>query len=310
MPHRSIQVVLVEDDADDAYLASQALTKDESRRYELNHVETLSELMELSLDSVDVILLDLGLPDSNGLSSVVHVINHFRNIPVIVLTGLKSEELGELAIQLGAEDYIPKDELNSTMLSRSIRFSIERHGLLQKLRNMAHVDSLTLLSNRADFEDKIESMLDYATRHQTKLGLLMVDLDGFKQVNDSLGHGAGDQVLAQFAARLKNRTRKSDVVARLGGDEFVLLLQPVESLDACEQVAKSKLECVKDPFLIYVNGAVHEVNVGMSIGIALYPDHAQSARNLKDCADKAMYDVKSQGKNHYRVYSSDEQKTG
>lgn len=306
MPHRSIQVVIVEDDADDAYLASQALIKDTARRYELNHVETLSELMELPLDSVDVILLDLGLPDSNGLSSVVHVVNHFRNVPVIVLTGLKSEELGELAIQLGAEDYIPKDELNGTMLSRSIRFSIERHGLLQKLRNMAHVDSLTLLSNRADFEEKIESMLEYAARHHSKLGLLMVDLDGFKQVNDSLGHAAGDQVLAQFAARLKNRTRKSDVVARLGGDEFVLLLQPVESLEACEMVAKSKLDCVNDPFLIYVNGAVHEVNVGMSIGIALYPDHAQGARNLKDCADKAMYDVKSQGKNHYRVFSSEQ----
>lgn len=302
MASRQVNIVLVEDDPDDVYITKQILNNDIQRQFKLSHVGSINELITTEFAEIDIILLDLGLPDSDGLASVVQVVNHFREIPVIVLTGLNNEDVGEAAIQLGAEDYIPKDELSASLLSRSMRFSIERHGLLRKLRNMAHVDSLTLLSNRADFDERLAHHLEYALRHDTRVGLLMIDLDGFKAINDNLGHGAGDQVLAQFAARIKNRIRKSDVAARLGGDEFALLLHPVESLAACESVAQAKLNSINEPFLIYVDGSVKEVSIGMSVGIAIYPDHGETGSALKSNADKAMYEVKKHGKNNYHVY--------
>lgn len=302
MPNRHVHIILVEDDPDDVYITQQILNSDVQRHYQLSNVGSIQELIDSDFQEVDAILLDLGLPDSDGLASVVQVVNHFREIPVIVLTGISNENIGESAIQLGAEDYIPKDELSASMLSRSLRFAIERHGLIRKLRNMAHVDSLTLLSNRADFDVRLAHQLEYAQRHNSRLGLLMIDLDGFKEINDTLGHSAGDQVLAQFAARIKNRIRKSDVAARLGGDEFALLLHPIESQMACESVAQAKLNSINEPFLIYVSGSVQEVSIGMSVGIAIYPDHGLTGSALKTNADKAMYEVKKRGKNNYYVY--------
>lgn len=302
MALRDVKILLVEDDDDDVYIAKTIMNSDPCCHYYLTHFTTFKDFIGVEHKDFDVILLDLGLPDSTGLSSVVEAVNHFRDIPVIVLTGLKSEELGEKAIQLGAEDYIPKDELNVTILSRSVRFSIERHSMMKKLRNMAHVDGLTLLSNRADYDERLGALLDFAQRHETQLGLIMIDLDGFKHINDTLGHNAGDQLLIQFSSRIKSQIRKTDVAARVGGDEFSLLLHPVDSAAACEKLAQMKLDHINEPFLIYADGAVKEVNVGMSMGIALYPQHGASAGELRENADKAMYEVKKHGKNNFLVF--------
>ena len=302
MALRYVNILLVEDDEDDVYIAKKIMNNDPYCHYHLTHFTTFKDLIGTEHKDFDVILLDLGLPDSSGLSSVVEAVNHFRDIPVIVLTGLKSEEVGEEAIQLGAEDYIPKDELNVTMLSRSVRFSIERHSMMKKLRNMAHVDALTLLSNRADFDERLTALLDFAKRHDTQLGLIMIDLDGFKQINDTLGHSAGDQLLIQFSSRIKSQIRKTDVAARVGGDEFTLILHPVDSIEVCEKFARIKLGHINQPFLIYVGGKVKEVKVGMSMGIALYPQHGTSAVELRANADKAMYEVKKHGKNNFLVF--------
>lgn len=303
MALRAVNVLLVEDDEDDVYIAKQVMDNDPFCQYQLTHLSSYQALLQADVRNTDIILLDLGLPDASGLNLVAEVVNHFRDIPVVVLTGLTSEELGEQAIQIGAEDYIPKEELASNLLSRSVRFAIERHGMLTKLRNMAHVDGLTLLSNRTDFDERLDSLMDFAQRHQSKLGLLLIDLDGFKEINDSLGHSAGDQVLIQFAARLKSHIRKTDVAARIGGDEFALILHPVDSVQACEQFTKLKLEHINEPFLIYADGNVKKVSIGMSVGIALYPEHGDSVNLLRDNADKAMYEVKKRGKNSYLVFN-------
>ena len=303
MALRAVNVLLVEDDEDDVYIAKQVMDNDPFCQYQLTHLSTYQALLQADVRTIDIILLDLGLPDASGLNLVAEVVNHFRDIPVVVLTGLTSEKLGEQAIQIGAEDYIPKEELASNLLSRSVRFAIERHGMVNKLRNMVHVDGLTLLSNRTDFDERLDSLMDFAQRHQSKLGLLLIDLDGFKEINDSLGHSAGDQVLIQFAARLKSHIRKTDVAARIGGDEFALILHPVDSVQTCEQFTKLKLEHINEPFLIYADGNVKKVSIGMSVGIALYPEHGDSVNLLRDNADKAMYEVKKRGKNSYLVFN-------
>lgn len=296
------QLLMIEDDSDDYYLTKQALAKDHKRRYKIDRAKSLRVASDFLDKEYDIILLDVMLPDSEGINSVLEVQSLFPKTPIVVLTGMGSDELGESAIQLGVSDYLSKTDMTPSLLSRSIRFSIERYSLIHKLQNMALVDPLTLLSNRADFMQKLEHHLEYSLRYQTKLALCMVDLDGFKEVNDSLGHKAGDQVLQQFATRLKQRLRKSDVLARLGGDEFVIMMLAVENEEASIHAAKEKMQAVAEPFLIYVDGKIHEVQLGMSIGICISGSGICTPDRLLHCADQAMYQVKQSGKNNIALH--------
>lgn len=291
------RVLVIEDDLDDLLLTQEALRQDYRRRYLVTHAPTVKKALSLASDSFDVILLDLILPDSNGLNTIIEVQHYFPNTPVIILSGLNDDGIGEEAIQLGVGDYLAKSDITPSLLSRSIRFSMERFSLMRDLKDLAHVDPLTLLPNRADFMQKLEHHHEYSVRHGTQMALCMLDLDGFKGVNDSLGHRAGDQVLQQFSARLKSRVRKSDVIARLGGDEFVVLMLKVENEQACRQAAQYKMKAVSDPFLVYIDGQVQKIDLGMSIGICISSPSIKSPDKLMHYADQAMYQVKRSGKN-------------
>jgi two-component system cell cycle response regulator len=304
MDSRLIKIVLVEDDHDDIYLFKSEVKKAFGNYASLEVCNSLSELMGIDRNTTDIIMLDMGLPDSTGLNTVVQVLNQFNTIPVVVLTGINSIDIGEQVVQLGAEDYIPKDELSHSLIARSIRFSIERHGLLNKVKDMAHVDPLTLLHNRAYFIDRLGQQCALSQRNTDIFALIMVDLDGFKEVNDTYGHRAGDQVLEQFSARLKSSTRRSDVLARLGGDEFVMIVSPLMGPTGCDVVSTSVLKCVNSPFLILQEDSVVQVEIGVSIGCSVFPSDATTPNSLLSCADKAMYAVKNSGKNGYKLFSS------
>ncbi|MFT7108949.1 MAG: two-component system cell cycle response regulator [Psychrobacter glaciei] len=304
MVSRLIKIVLVEDDHDDIYLFKNEVKKAFGNYATVDVRNSLSELMEIDRDATDIIMLDMGLPDSSGLNTVVQVLNQFNTIPTVVLTGLNSIDIGEQVVQLGAQDYIPKDELNYSLIARSIRFSIERHGLLNKVKDMAHVDSLTLLHNRAYFMDRLGQQCALSQRNTDSFGLIMVDLDRFKEVNDTYGHGAGDQVLEQFSARLKSSTRRSDVLARLGGDEFVMIVSPLMGSTGCDVIATTVLKCVSSPFLIFQGHRVVPVEIGVSVGCSVFPADGSTPNSLLSCADKAMYAVKNSGKNDYKLFSN------
>lgn len=304
MSNTLVRVVLVEDDKDDIYIFKNELLKAFNAEANLKECHSLSDLNLIDTNTVDIIMLDLGLPDSNGINTVVSVVNRFNQIPVVVLTGLNSVELGKQAIQFGAQDYIPKEELTHSLLQRSIRFSIERHTMFNKLKNMAHVDTLTLLYNRAYFLERLIQQCQLSKRKEEEFGVIMIDLDGFKEVNDTYGHNAGDQVLEQFSARLKSLTRRTDILARFGGDEFVMIVSPLLNEIGCGQVAEAKLRCTQDPFLIYHNGKVKPVKIGMSVGYSMFPVDSDDANGLIRCADKAMYMVKATGKNGVKSFSS------
>jgi PleD family two-component response regulator len=199
MVSRLINIILVEDDHDDIYLFKNEVKKAFGNSAKVDVCNSLSELTEIDRDATDIIMLDMGLPDSSGLNTVAKVLNQFNTIPAVVLTGLSSIDIGKRAVQLGAEDYIPKDELSHSLIARSIRFSIERRGLLNKVKDMAHVDPLTLLHNRAYFIDRLGQQCALSQRNTDIFALIMLDLDGFKEVNDTYGHRAGDQVLEQFS---------------------------------------------------------------------------------------------------------------
>jgi diguanylate cyclase (GGDEF)-like protein len=159
-------------------------------------------------------------------------------------------------------------------------------------------DALTGLPNRRYIYDRLGHDIDLANRHKLRLALMVVDLDGFKAVNDTYGHNAGDAVLKEVASRFKWASRTSDFVARTGGDEFVLVAENIDQVSSLEHLAQRLVECLAEPIEI---GDQSRVAVGCSIGIATYPDHSDNLDELLAAADRAMYAAKAGGKNSWRV---------
>ena len=170
----------------------------------------------------------------------------------------------------------------------------------ERISSLAYSDSLTGLANRTSFGPSLDQAVQRARRRNSKLALVFVDLDGFKEVNDLHGHDAGDELLVQLAGRLRGNLRASDLVARLGGDEFVVAVEEVQETGPIETVAKKLLAELVRPYSL----TTAEVMVTASIGISIFPDDAADAQALLKHGDTAMYSAKQAGKNTYRFYSS------
>ncbi len=174
----------------------------------------------------------------------------------------------------------------------------ERKEVEYRLARLAHFDPLTGLANRARLADEIERQIMLARRHQSKIAVVFLDLDHFKKINDSLGHEAGDELLQAIAKKLKDSVREIDTVARLGGDEFIVLLPDIRMAeDVLIVTDKVRAECAR-PFQI----AGHEISVGISLGVSLYPDDAQDTHTLLRFADSALYHAKAEGRNNLQFY--------
>jgi diguanylate cyclase (GGDEF)-like protein len=167
------------------------------------------------------------------------------------------------------------------------------------LRFVASHDPLTGLFNRNIFNERLQQALAQAARFERSLSLLFIDLDGFKLINDTHGHDAGDALLAELAARLRATLREGDVIGRMGGDEFVVLIEEFAEVSQVAEVAKKLLETVTRPFVLHGQNC----QVTASLGISIYPDDGKDAETLIKNADTAMYRVKQQGKNSFRFFS-------
>ncbi len=171
----------------------------------------------------------------------------------------------------------------------------------QKLAHMAHHDVLTGLPNRALFTDRLTNLANQYPRYKQKSGLMFIDIDGFKAVNDEFGHDIGDELLVTLANSLSQCIRKSDTLARVGGDEFVIILENVTSLKNATNMAEKILKLFDEPLII----EEHRCNVDASIGIAIHPDDSDEVDDLVKKADTAMYQAKTSGKGRYCIYSRD-----
>lgn len=214
--------------------------------------------------------------------------------------GLRGNEMGGLRRGGGT---FPMELSLSEMHLGGVRYFIgivrdigERKRAEEKIAHLAHHDFLTGLPNRAYFSEILEHSIALTRRGQGKLAVLFLDLDGFKKINDTLGHEAGDLLLQGVSQRLQATVRESDTVARIGGDEFILLLESVTVPDNAVVVAQKIIDNLMPAFDL--NGA--SGRVGASIGIALYPQHGEQAEELLRRADDAMYQAKRNGKNRYR----------
>jgi diguanylate cyclase (GGDEF)-like protein/PAS domain S-box-containing protein len=187
--------------------------------------------------------------------------------------------------------------LGDTHFFTGLLRDISEQKLAQKqIEQLAHYDALTHLPNRSLFYDRLGQAIMMSKRRQRRIVLMYIDLDGFKQVNDSMGHHTGDLLLVEVAKRLRLCVRESDTLARLGGDEFTVILNDTHEREDMEMLAKKIIESIEQPFDLQD----HAVKIGVSIGIARYPDDASTTGTLLIVADKAMYAAKAAGKNTYR----------
>ena len=176
-----------------------------------------------------------------------------------------------------------------------------RKAAEQKIEFLAHYDALTRLPNRALFADRLDLALLATGRNEKKVALLFLDLDKFKNINDTMGHLAGDILLQSVAERLKSCVRESDTICRQGGDEFMILLPDVDNADDVENVAKKIITAMESPHPIAIDG--QDIVVTFSVGISIFPDNAEDSETLIKCADAAMYRAKAQGRNNYQFYA-------
>ncbi|MBK8082723.1 MAG: EAL domain-containing protein [Devosia sp.] len=375
--------------------------------------------------TVDVILLDLGLPDAGGLEAVRRAQAAAPRVPLVVLTGLDDETIAAQALKQGAQDYLIKGEIESRSLMRAVRYAIERQAMDETLfgereraqvtlnsiadavistdlsgnitfinsvaagltgwmvvdaigrqwvevlrlraeeapeagaaaprstaaarlspnstlirrndtevsiegsiaamhdrngdpmgevmvfrdvsemramtRRIAHSaqhDFLTGLPNRMLFDDRLASAISIAPRHAKGVAVLFLDLDGFKHVNDSLGHAMGDKLLQSVGRRLVECVRTSDTVSRMGGDEFAVLLSEVELSEDAAITARRILSAISKPHVI----DQHDLRISASIGISVFPDDGRDAKALLQNADTAMYLAKESGRQGYQFF--------
>ncbi len=432
MNSSSVKVLLLEDNRGDARLLREMLSEESRFETEVVHVECMKDAEAyLHECSVDIILLDLGLPDADGLPAVQRAHTLAPRIPLVVLTGLDDVALGTQTLQEGAQDYLVKGQIDARGLVRALRYAIERKGMEDALfeekeraqvtlkcigdavactdnagnitflnlvaekmtgwsnseasgkplgevlrildgttretsadpmkrairqnqtmrlptncilarrdgtetpiedsaapihdragqptgavivfrdvsvaramalaiAHSAEHDFLTGLPNRMLLNDRVHRAIVLSPRHLKKVAILFLDLDGFKHINDSLGHPTGDKLLQSVAKRLVDCVRISDTVIRQGGDEFVVLLSEVAQAEDPAITARRMLQVVAEAHLI----DQHELHVTTSIGLSVYPDDGLDAETLIKNADTAMYQAKENGRHSYQFFKA------
>lgn len=182
-----------------------------------------------------------------------------------------------------------------------LRIENELRNSQSRLYQLAHHDALTGLPNRLLFKDRLERAIAKAQRNKSKVAILFLDLDRFKNINDTLGHDVGDDLLVEVAKRLQKQCRKSDTVARLGGDEFVFILEDIQQSSDIAVVAKKILDAMKRRVI----AGEHELFVSTSIGIGIFPDDSNDTEGVIKCADTALYRAKEDGRSNYKFYKTD-----
>ncbi|WP_229008064.1 bifunctional diguanylate cyclase/phosphodiesterase [Methylophilus sp. Leaf408] len=258
----------------------------------------------------DIVLLDYRLPDMECLDVLSKLTQHTeKHAAVVILTGMEDNEIIERnCIFAGAQDFLLKKELSERHLTKALLHAKARHELTSKLidthkrlKYLAENDPMTGLSNRYYFEEHLRGAIQRAQRLNFQLGLIYLDIDNFKLINDSQGHDSGDQLLQQIAQRLLTVVREGDVVCRLGGDEFAIVVLDLDTETSVGALAQRVLESIREP--IPLNNTEHFVTC--SIGIATYPRCATNAEDMQKRADLAMYQVKREGRNGFHFYSED-----
>ena len=324
------RILLVEDDPDTALLIQETL-HDHFAAGCVHHCSSIARALATDLQQIDFVLSDMNLPDGTGLELLSKLLARRKDLPIVIVTGEGILDNALKAISDGAYDYVVKagDYLfaipiiveknlatwkmkqENIRLHEQLAHTLEEvrvkndqlEEAVEKLEMMASTDPLTGIANRRAFNQAMERRFAEAMRHDHDLAMIMIDLDGFKQLNDRLGHQAGDLILQRTGRILEANCRRSDLAGRFGGDEFVILL-PETDLSTARVAAeriKDEFEHAAAAMLAHANPPVP---VSMSIGISCLR-HSQPVNpdQLVAHADEALYKAKATGKTRIIIYN-------
>jgi diguanylate cyclase (GGDEF)-like protein len=315
------KVLLIQENHQDAASVCGALVGSSEGPFQIERVRSCAEGVQRLVGAdkhsppgaaaIAAVLVDLFLPDSEGIETFDRLFEAARHIPILVLVEAKNAEIARLAVRRGAQDFILKDRIDNYWLPKALRSMAERAANVEALFEekdraaertsyLAQHDGLTDLPNRTLLNDRLAQAMAAAHRRQHKLAVLFLDLDHFKHINDSLGRAIGDRLLQSVARRLLACVRNSDTVSRQGGDEFIVLLAEVTHAADAGISADKILASLNEPHRI----DRHEIHVTVSIGIGTYPDDAADAPTLLKNADFAMHQAKDAGRNNYQFFQS------
>jgi len=281
-----VRVLLVEADPDGLMGLGDAMIQLGAAEVEVESAPDLNKALErLSQGGVDLLLLDLDLPDGEDLGTFERAHAFAPDVPIVVLTGIEDGDMAISMVKSGAQDYLVKGEVSPDLLLRSIRYAVERHRLTSALRSLSLIDDLTGLYNRRGFSDLGEQHLKLARRTARAVLLVYLDVDDLKTINDTLGHQMGDRALVRVADLLRETFRQSDIIARIGGDEFAVM-----ALEASEQNEAQLLERLRDRVreVNQANGEPYDLSV--SVGAARFTGEGPTRlADLLAEVDQAMY---------------------
>lgn len=295
---RAKSILLIEDGPEESRLIHEMFSESISWIFELIQVESMTSAEAyLAGHSVDVILLDLDLADLRGLAEVTRMRAAAPRVSVVLLSSAEDEAIAIRGVREGAQDYLIKGQIEPRELMRSLLYSAERK-IQEELFHSAQHDFLTGLPDRTLLRDRVSQAIALAHRQKCQAAVLFLDLDGFKHINDSLGHHFGDKVLQSVAQRLVNCLRVPDTVSRFGGDEFVVVLQELKHPEEAATTVKRLLRDVAKVHFI----DQCPIYVTTSIGVSVYPDDGVDAERLVMHADVAMYCAKRGGKQTYKFF--------
>lgn len=296
----TIHILIVDDSPEDRAVYIRYLERDSDCRYRITTVDLGDEgLDKMREEQPDCIVLDFNLPDMDALEFLGDMSDRpGQNPAVVMITGQGSEHIAVESMKRGVKDYLIKGNITGEKFVAAVTNAVEKQSMQNeleeariKLEHMALYDPLTGLGNRNLFNTRMEHAVALATRRNDTACLLMIDLDGFKAVNDSYGHYVGDEALREIGQRLMNTGRRSDTVARIGGDEFAYLMETGATMEGAISVANKIIDTLGRPIIVQE----HTFRVGASIGISLFSGHIPDADTVIQQADAAMYEAKRSG---------------
>jgi diguanylate cyclase (GGDEF)-like protein len=292
------RVLLVEEDPRSAMKIVEMLRAVWSQGLLITHAQHVADASQELLErGATCVLLSLPRERSEPLHALAQLSASAPSTPIIVLSEY-GDELGVEAVRLGAQDYLLASELTPATLGRAVRYAVERKRSEVELARQALHDPLTGLPNRALFLDRLTVALDRSRRTGAAVCLLFLDVDTFKQVNDTLGHAAGDLLLTVLAERFRGLLRPMDTVARFGGDEFTFLFEGLEGDPEAMLIAERVSHSASLPLTLGEN----ETSVAVSIGISMVSDPETSLEEAIRDADAAMYRAKELGGSRFELF--------
>ena len=290
---QALKVLVVDDDREDVDYLRRLLVR-AGCQHEVYEANTVEQGLEQLTRQPDVVLLDYFLGTHTGMDFLARLDPTLRHPPIILLTGADDNEVDHSAFAGVLADYLPKRNIDSGVLTRSLYYAHRDATRVQQLEYLAHYDPLTGLCNRRLFMDRLEHAYQAVKRQQSTGALLYIDIDGFKQINDDLGHDVGDELLKRVAERMSAVVRSADTVARLGGDEFVILLEHISIAEA-HWVAQKLLATMDEPIVL----RTRSIQCSLSIGLCAFSRESPSPHHILVNADRALYQAKMIGKHTY-----------